>query len=269
MRWILVILFLYMIPLIILFKNNNNFKRSSIYGSMYIVAMSVIVISNLYISGIEKIRDSLTYNYYASDENKTASKQNEKESNNEQKKEIMDDSTESNLVEVNNEKSEELDKSTGVEVIDNNDIEDPNKTDSELVYKFKSKIYEIEREALVPMRECMPNSQNIAKDMANINETKKDVSFAREKCEEVINLYDELEIPTLSDSEQEELLLEAKLDVKQAYELREQAMASAEKLLETKNLKYVGEIKDYLAYSDEYIKGFIEKIKEVQSNIDK
>ena len=37
MRWILVFLFLYFIPLIILFKNYNNLKRSFIYGSMYVV----------------------------------------------------------------------------------------------------------------------------------------------------------------------------------------------------------------------------------------
>ena len=44
MRWILVFLFLYVIPLVILFKNYNNLRRSFIYGSMYVVAVSTIVI---------------------------------------------------------------------------------------------------------------------------------------------------------------------------------------------------------------------------------
>ena len=50
MRWILVFLFLYIIPLVVLFRNYNNFKRSLIYASTYIVVMTTIVITNIYIS---------------------------------------------------------------------------------------------------------------------------------------------------------------------------------------------------------------------------
>ena len=39
MRWILVFLFLYFIPLIVLFKNYNKYKRAFIYGSMYIMLL--------------------------------------------------------------------------------------------------------------------------------------------------------------------------------------------------------------------------------------
>lgn len=59
MRWILVFVFLYLVPLVILFKNHKNKKRSFIYGSMYIVAMSTIVISNIYMSGLNRIEESM------------------------------------------------------------------------------------------------------------------------------------------------------------------------------------------------------------------
>ena len=46
MRWIIVFLFLYFIPLIVLFKNYNNIKRTFIYASMYTVLVTTIVITN-------------------------------------------------------------------------------------------------------------------------------------------------------------------------------------------------------------------------------
>ena len=44
-------------------------------------------------------------------------------------------------------------------------------------------------------------------------------------------------------------------------------MDSAEKLLNTKNLKYITEIKEYLSLSDEQIKEFVDTIKELQNKV--
>ena len=65
MRWIVVFLFLYFIPLIVLFKNYNNIKRSFIYASMYITLVTTIVITNIYISGLNKIKESMYYQNYS------------------------------------------------------------------------------------------------------------------------------------------------------------------------------------------------------------
>jgi len=65
MRWIIVFLFLYFIPLIVLFKNYNNIKRTFIYASMYTVLVTTIVITNVYISGLNKIKEIMYYQKYS------------------------------------------------------------------------------------------------------------------------------------------------------------------------------------------------------------
>ena len=65
MRWILVFLFLYFIPLIVLFKNYNNKKRSFLYGSTYVILVTTIVTTNMYISGLNKIKEAMYYENYS------------------------------------------------------------------------------------------------------------------------------------------------------------------------------------------------------------
>lgn len=59
MRWILVFIFLYLIPLVILFRNYKNKKRSLVYSSIYVVLMTLIVICNIYMSGLKRIEESM------------------------------------------------------------------------------------------------------------------------------------------------------------------------------------------------------------------
>ncbi|MCE0594522.1 hypothetical protein LWE76_05775, partial [Clostridioides difficile] len=68
MRWILVFIFLYLIPLVVIFRNYKNFKRSCIYSSIYVVLATTIMISNIYMSGLNKIKESMYYHNYISDE---------------------------------------------------------------------------------------------------------------------------------------------------------------------------------------------------------
>ena len=67
MRWILVFIFFYLIPLIVLFKNYKKFSRACIYACTYVVLATTIVISNMYISGIKQIENdenhSMVMNY--------------------------------------------------------------------------------------------------------------------------------------------------------------------------------------------------------------
>ena len=57
MRWILVFIFLYVIPLVVLFKNYKKFSRACIYACTYVVLATTIVISNMYISGIKQLEN--------------------------------------------------------------------------------------------------------------------------------------------------------------------------------------------------------------------
>lgn len=261
MRWILVALLLYIIPLWFIFKNNRNVKRSSIYASMYIIAASVIVICNIYISTINKIESIIEYRSYASDEKY-------------KKEGLRVENTESskNIIKENEELEIEIEtEAHNMDFKDSHDGYNENleitKNDKEIIKKFKEEIYDIERIALIPMRECMPDMKNIDINSSAIKQAKEDIEFAKDKCDEVVNMYDSMEIPELSKVEYSDTLEKSKINVQKAYILRSKAMESSVKLLNTKNLKYVGEIKEYLRLSDEQIKVFVDVTKDLQTKV--
>lgn len=267
MRWILVFLFLYFIPLIVLFKNYNNIKRSFLYGSTYIILVTSIVITNMYISGLNKIKEAMHYqnysfsnDYYKSsvDENKNI---NDKEKTKDQEDtdvtEKQDNTVDDKVGKSNLEKNKE---------VSNYDIK---KQDKEFVLEFKKEIYEIELKALIPMRECMPYTKNIAENLKKLNEVRDDLEYASSMCKEVISIYDTMDIPELSNDEYTKVIDNARNDVKMAYELRAKAMESAITLIDTKNPKYIGKITEYLNLSDNYISNFKERLIDLNNVIDK
>ena len=121
----------------------------------------------------------------------------------------------------------------------------------------------------MPMRECIPYTKNISKSIKNLSNIKEDVEYASLMCQEVIEIYETMNIPQLSNSEYTKVIQNSKEDVQTAYELRKKAMDSALKLIETKNPKYIGSITEYLNLSDEYIDSFKERIKNLNEKIEK
>ena len=266
MRWMLVFLFLYFIPLIVLFKNYSNVKRSFIYGSMYIMLVTTIVITNMYVSGLNKIKETMYYQNYSFENEYT-------EENTQTKNEYVADTSEVSKQEEVKVDINEEDNSIASKNNDNENKEvsnyDIKKHDKELIYEFKKEIYEIELKALVPMRECMPYTKNIAENLKKLDEVKKDLEYASYMCREVISLYKTMDIPKLSDDKYTKIIDEARNDVKMAYELREKAMESAIILVDTKNPKYIGKITEYLNLSDNYIANFKERLTDLNQIIDK
>lgn len=300
MRWILVFIFLYLIPLVVIFRNYKNFKRSCIYSSIYVVLATTIMISNIYMSGLNKIKESMYYHNYISDETydeKYVSNFNEKESddlkknkekneeapnnkdlnskqdentqNKEENKDVKEDSDSKNNVSVND-KSEEQESATKEntnQTSKEKNSEDIKKIDIESIGIFKKEIYNIERVALVPMRECIPYTKDIAKNITKLSSIKKDVINARDKCKEVVKEYKNMQIPELSKEEYTETLSNARDDVKKAYELREKSMESALKLINTKSPKYIGKITEYLDLSDKQIESFKNRLNDLKEEI--
>lgn len=303
MRWILVFIFLYLIPLVVIFRNYKNFKRSCIYSSIYVVLATTIMISNIYMSGLNKIKESMYYHNYISDERydeKYVSNFNEKEStdlkqnkvNNEEasnnkelnsKQDENEQNNESNEENTNlkensdsennasaNDKSEEQENTTkesSNQMNKEKNSEDIKKIDIESIGIFKKEIYNIERVALVPMRECIPYTKDIAKNITKLSSIKKDVTNARDKCKEVVKEYKNMQIPELSKEEYTETLSNARDDVKKAYELREKSMESALKLINTKSPKYIGKITEYLDLSDKQIESFKNRLNDLKEEI--
>lgn len=303
MRWILVFIFLYLIPLVVIFRNYKNFKRSCIYSSIYVVLATTIMISNIYMSGLNKIKESMYYHNYISDErydekyvsnfnekestdlkqnkvnNEEASnnkelnsKQDENEQNNKSNEEntnLKENSDSENNVSAND-KSEEQENTTKESSNQTNkekNSEDIKKIDIESIGIFKKEIYNIERVALVPMRECIPYTKDIAKNITKLSSIKKDVTNARDKCKEVVKEYKNMQIPELSKEEYTETLSNARDDVKKAYELREKSMESALKLINTKSPKYIGKITEYLDLSDKQIESFKNRLNDLKEEI--
>lgn len=259
MRWILVFLFLYLIPLIILFRNYKNLRRAYIYSSIYVVLVTMIVATNLYMSGLNKIREAIYYYSYVNDEPYEYKDNADKEENMDKVNEV--DKQNSEVYEIQEEKSKE------VELEEDKEAEVIKKTDKEIISDFKKEIYDIERKALIPMRDCIPYTKNISESIKKLPTIENDLEYASKKCKEVIEIYENMEIPSLSDEQYTMVLSNARDDVKKAYELREKAMNESINLVESKNPKYVGKITEYLNLSDEHIANFKERIDTLNLNI--
>ena len=249
MRWIVVFLFLYFIPLLVLFKNYNNIKRSFIYASMYITLVTTIVITNIYISGLNKIKEAMYYQNYSFGKEYTE----EKIIN--ENKPVQDTSEIAKLEEIKvNAKNDSNNIVSENKENDNKEVVnfDSKKSDKELIYEFKKEIYEIELKALIPMRECIPYTKNIVENIKKLDKVKQDLEYASQ----------------LSNDEYTKMLIDARNDVKTAYELREKAMESAITLINTKNPKYIGKITEYLNLSDNYIANFKDRLTDLNQIID-
>jgi hypothetical protein len=131
--------------------------------------------SNIYISKINSIRDMMYYNSYAADEveseKESVSKDTKeveikKQSPNKEKEVVINDDSEENI--------EEEPKSTLN--VENNKEEIK---DSDLVFEFKSQVYDIEKVALIPMRECIPNAKAFLENTSNLKQIKKEVVDAQ------------------------------------------------------------------------------------------
>ena len=109
----------------------------------------------------------------------------------------------------------------------------------------------------------MPDMKHLKINSETIKNAKKDVSYAKDMCEEVVKTYEDMKVPSLSNDKDTKKLAQSKMYVQKAYILRGKAMDSAQSLLKSKNLKYVGEIKEYLRLSDIEIKRFVDTIKKI------
>lgn len=228
MRWMLVFILLYLIPLTVLFRNYKSFKRACIYGSIYVILSTTIVISNIYLSGLKIIEETLDYS---------------------------DDLVLETY--LDNDKN----------ILNNKEL--TRKLDLQKIDDFRKGIYSTEKKALMPMRECLPYTNNLQKSLANLSQIRSEVLYAKNMCEEVVKIYDNMDVPVLSKDEYTQVLKSAKLNVKKTYELRTLAMESSLQLIDTKNPIYINKITDYIKLSDKEINTFKDKMDQLKSTINK
>ena len=140
-------------------------------------------------------------------------------------------------------------------------------SDLQKIDEFRKDIYSIEKIALMPMRECLPYTNNLQKSLDNLTQIKNEVEYAKEKCEEVVKLYDNMKVPSLSKDEYTQTLDRARINLKKTYELRTLAMESSINLIDTKNPIYINKINEYLKLSDKEIASFKNKIDRLKATI--
>lgn len=223
MRWVLVFILLYLIPLTVLFRNYKSFKRACIYGSIYVILSTTIVISNIYLSGLKIIEEALDYS---------------------------DDLVLETY--LDNDKN----------ILNNKEL--TRKLDLQKIDDFRKEIYSTEKKALMPMRECLPYTNNLQKSLANLSQIRSEVLYAKNMCEEVVKIYDNMDVPVLSKDEYTQVLKSAKINVKKTYELRTLAMESSLQLIDTKNPIYINKITDYIKLSDKEINTFKDKMDQLK-----
>ena len=228
MRWVLVFILLYLIPLTVLFRNYKSFKRACIYGSIYVILSTTIVISNIYLSGLKIIEEALDYS---------------------------DDLVLETY--LNNDKN----------ILNNKEL--TRKLDLQKIDDFRKEIYSTEKKALMPMRECLPYTNNLQKSLANLSQIRSEVLYAKNMCEEVVKIYDNMDVPVLSKDEYTQVLKSAKINVKKTYELRTLAMESSLQLIDTKNPIYINKITDYIKLYYKEINTFKDKMDQLKSTINK
>lgn len=258
MRLFLVVLFLYLIPITALFLNHKNFKRTCVYGSIYTVLITSIAITNVYISGLNQIKKAIIH------KNSILNTLEEKCEVSEAIDLNYEDENVSEQVKFNEEKEIE------VNVISSNEESSQlfKEKDIETIKEFKKQIYKTELIALTPMRECIPYTKDVMKSLKEIPKIKQSVEYSIQKCDEVILIYKNMEIPYLLDNSVMEELADAKNEVICCYEFRKEAMQNALNLINTKNPKYINNITEYLKLSDKHILAYKEKIDMIIKNIE-
>ena len=117
------------------------------------------------------------------------------------------------------------------------------------------------------MRECLPYTSNLQKSLSNLTQIRNDVVYAKEMCEDVVKIYDNMQIPTLSKDEYTQELDRARINVRKTYELRTIAMENSVNLIDTKNPIYINKITEYLKLSDKEISSFKNKIDRLKEKI--
>lgn len=218
MRWILVFIFLYMIPLTILFKNYKKFSIACIYGCTYVVLATTIVISNMYISSIRYLenRNSMVMNYkqvYTSNIN---------------------------------------------QAID---------SDLNKIKQYKKQIKNTEDIASGLINNCGIYSKDIQTYLDNLKKSDTNIDKAKYMCESVIEIYDDMEVPNLSQETYTNTLQACKKYMKKSYELKYKAIDEIYKSINNKNTVDTQSINKYIIQSNNIIKKYEKEIYELENTI--
>ena len=194
MRWILVFIFFYLIPLIVLFKNYKKFSRACIYACTYVVLATTIVISNM---------------------------------------------------------------------LDVNHVEE----DLSTIKQYKKDIRSIEDIALNPIKECVAYATDIKTSLNDIDKVKDDIEKAKYMCDRVVEIYDDMDTPELSQQEYTEVLNECTECMKDAYKLKYKAVEETYNVVNNKDITSISNIQKYIKQSDEKINQYKKKINELEESI--
>ena len=87
-------------------------------------------------------------------------------------------------------------------------------------------------------------------------------------CGRVIEIYDDMEVPQLSQHEDTQILEECLQCVKEAYEMKYKAVEQVSLILNEKNTSYIPKVKQYINNSDQKLNQYKSKISNLEKKIE-
>ena len=261
--WIFIVCILYLPVVIVFIVWEEEIKRKIKYGGVYTIIACVVV---LIVMNTSFKYTSFNIKSSAINKNEYVHKQNT------QSKNCI--STSDNTIVINQKEkigiTNEINKS-----IENANLDYKYKKSQELrkeieiVLDFKKELFDIEKQALLPLRKSYEVLKNVQKGRADIADLLKEIKSSKDKCQLVENKYMNLEVPEGISDDNKKLMNEAKNDLQKAYFLRGDALDDGIIFLEKKNVKYIFKCKEKLNLADKYIYSCVEKLNQIKCEVNK
>ncbi len=279
MKWILIVMSIYMPPIFILLLWKKKSNDKYLYSSIYVITSCMIVLtltsSAQKIDSLQEYKEKRNVKIQALEKKCINIKEEKKEEKKDKKKEDEnkeEEEKENKKIEIIKADKKAKEVLPMKEIKENQPIQEENKEEEneqlEKVIEFKNTLYDIEVEALMPLRKAYKVVKKIQKGEESIETLYEEVAYAKERCQVVEKKYKDLEIPDIRE-ENKPLLYDAKNDLQKAYYLRGRAMANGLAFLEEKNPKYLLKFKEELTTADKLIRSCVEKINKVKSKVEK
>lgn len=135
------------------------------------------------------------------------------------------------------------------------------------INQYKKQINDAESLASKPIENSGIYSKNIEQDLSETQNSKRNLDKAKYVCETIIEMYENMRIPTLSKSEYTIILQNCTKYMQQSYNLKYKAINEMQKISNNKNKAYFLSISKYVDQSNEMIKKYKKQIYELEKII--
>ncbi|KXZ39161.1 hypothetical protein SAMN05661008_01150 [Alkalithermobacter thermoalcaliphilus JW-YL-7 = DSM 7308] len=256
--WLFVFLTLYIPPLMVILMWRNFRKRRYIYGSVYIILATIMIITVL---NLATKSESVQMNQKKVQIEKDI--EDIKEDKEHVEVVVIEEDKDIYTEEKKEDKSEEIQEKEEIEIVEEiNQV--VSKTQTEIFEEFYEKLKEIDKRGLDELKKAYSVVEDIKNSKLNLRHLYNIGKKAKMECEIIEIELKKLKVPDSLDKDIREILISAKNDLQIAYYLRGKALENGLKLLDGKNPKYMIKLQQLFRSSDEYVVKCREKINKAK-----